>query len=220
MKWWSQMKTTLSKSISQTNEKLLTWKAWAKNDEVRPTPWSSRPRRTGSGKNAIILSFKVKECKINQLHRGGCTPANCAVSNTQTRSTFSLLSLENHCAALKQGAMVCPPEGSSAVTNFSTSESKNQHLLFFFVFFGWAERSSLAITSCLVNILSSMTVSCQELWSREELTSTRLLNKNPGFITTEAEPFQRSKCALLAWSQAETLLSFNQLHRYFSLIDY
>lgn len=87
-------------------------------------------------------------------------------------------------------------------------------------FLGWAERSSLAITSCLVNILSSMTVSCQELWSREELPSTCLLDKNPGFITTEPEPFQCSKCALLAWSQAETLLSFNQLHRYFCLIDY
>lgn len=87
-------------------------------------------------------------------------------------------------------------------------------------FLGWAERSSLAITSCLVNILSSMTVSCQELWSQEELTSTRLLDKNPGFITAEPEPLQWSKFALLAWSQAETLLSFNQLHRYFSLIDY
>lgn len=81
-------------------------------------------------------------------------------------------------------------------------------------FLGWSERSSLAITSCLVNILSSMTVSCQE-----ELTSTRLSDKNTGFITAEPEPFQSSKFTLLAWS-SEILLSFNQLHRYFSLIDY
>lgn len=154
MKWWSQMKTTLSKSISQTNEKRLTWKACAMNNEVRPTPRSSRPRRTGSGKNAIILSFKVRECKINQLHRGGCTPANCAVGNTQTRSTFSLLSLENHCTALKQGAMVCSQRGLLRRPIFPLASPETSICYFL----GWAERSSLAITSCLVNILSSMTV--------------------------------------------------------------
>lgn len=42
---------------------------------------------------------------------------------------------------------------------------------------GWAVRSSLAITSCLVNKLSSKTVSCQELWSREELTARCSLDK-------------------------------------------
>lgn len=202
MKWWSQMKTTLSKSISQTNEKQLTWKAWAKNNEVRPTPWSSRPSRTGSSKNAIILSFKVKECKINQLHKGGCTPVPTVRWVTRRRvlhshcsawrSTAQLWSKEPWCAhqrCLLRGPIFPPVTPETSICYF----------------LGWAERSSLAITSCHVNILSSMMVSCQEPWS-QELTSTCLLDKNPGFITAEAGPFQRSKCALLAWSQAETLL--------------
>lgn len=47
----------------------------------------------------------------------------------------------------------------------------------YFIFFGWAERSSLAITSCLVNKLSSKTASCQELWSRGVLTTPCSLDK-------------------------------------------
>lgn len=52
--------------------------------------------------------------------------------------------------------------------------------------------SSRAITPRLVSSLSSMTGSCQELRSREELTTTHLLDKRPGFGGAEAEPFHSS----------------------------
>lgn len=143
----------LTNGFIQTNKKQLTWKAWAKNYKVRLRPWSTCPSRTGSSKNAIICGFRVKECKINQLHRGSRTPLptvhrSHAFFCRLTMSGYILPShcSVNHCAALKHGAMVCSPEVSSAVTNFSVSESKIKLLIFSWV--SWDVESCNYLLPC------------------------------------------------------------------------
>lgn len=157
-------------------KKQLTWKAWAKIDKVRLRPWSPCPRRTDASKNAIVRGFRVKECKINQLHSS---------ANTRTAHTYSCrLTTCSHILASRRSARRTTVQLWSVEPWCAHQRCLQRWLIFLSVrpkpsiwyFLGWAKMSSLAISSCLVNGLSSMTISFQELWSREELTSTILLD--------------------------------------------
>lgn len=151
----------------------------------RRTLWSRRCRLVACASTEQPGHFTSR--KMNQLSTGK-PPLYCQVwanqiilllSNIkQTRPARSPLGSEYLwiCrTAPETETMVCSPEVFSLVTNclLPLSDSKNQP----WYFLGGAERSSLAITSCLVNKLSSKTVSCQELWSRGELTTPCSLDK-------------------------------------------
>lgn len=109
-----------------------------------------------------LHSFK-RDCRANLF--------SSLQKKTMLLSVLSFDSLSSKylwifCATLRRQKPLRSPEVFSVVANclLPLSDSKNQtwYLL------GWVVRLSLAITSCLVNKLSSKTVSCQELWSSGE----------------------------------------------------
>lgn len=154
----------------------------------------------------------------SMAHRQHCCTANSQLikecfsraTKKQTLPAYSQLGLEYLwvcCASQRTETVVCSPEVFSVVANclLPLSDSKNQP----WYFFGWAERSSLAITSCLVNKLSSKTVSCQEPWSRGELTTPCSLDKTGlGLQPLKPAPLQNrnEKICISTQFQAETLL--------------
>lgn len=164
------------------------------------------PKEQASCRNAVVCGFRVKEGKMNRLDRGNRAPLPTVHRSHALfyRLATSRLILPSQGSAGRTTAWPWSEEPWCAhqrcLQRWIISPSASPESSFWY-FLGRAEMSSLAITSFLVNNLSSMTLSCQELWSGEELTTTHLLDKRPGTTTAEPEPFHSSKCALLAWSQ-------------------
>lgn len=157
-----------------------------------------RKRDDAAGLLLSVPSWSRQCCMVawasteQPVHRINCPQQPCSTANSEliklflSRATKTWHILPTHHSAREYLRTVLKTE--TMLTNCAHQRCFQWWLIVYFpsviprtsldiFFFGWAERSSLAITSCLVNKLSSKTASCQELWSRGVLTTPCSLDK-------------------------------------------